>query len=168
MNKQQKIIITAKRLFASRGFLRVGIEQILQDAGAAKMTLYKHFATKDDLAAAVVREKSARVLDWLSDSSDVDSAFQKLENWLVSSDFCGCLFTRATQDFPNPAHPVRKAVATHTRKVLHIFEQLKDSKGKGQELFLLFEGAAAAAAKTGARADVARRASIAAATLLKN
>lgn len=168
MNKKQKIIITAKKLFTSRGFLRVGIEQILQESGVAKMTLYKHFASKDDLAAAVVREKSACVLKWLNDTSDVRSAFQKLENWLVSPNFCGCLFTRATQDFPNPSHPARKAVATHTRKVLYIFEKLKDSRGAGQELFLLFEGATAAAVKTGARADVARKAIIAAETLLKN
>ncbi|HXV73669.1 MAG TPA: helix-turn-helix domain-containing protein, partial [Sphingomonadales bacterium] len=105
MSKRGLLLLAAERLFNAEGFHAAGIDRILAEAGVAKMTLYKHFSSKDDLAAAAVREKSARVLEWLGAAESVEEVFERLEAWFGEKDFHGCLFARAAQDFPDHAHP---------------------------------------------------------------
>ena len=52
---RQRIVETAKRLFYAEGIRAVGIDRIIAEAGVAKMTLYNHFASKDDLILAVLQ-----------------------------------------------------------------------------------------------------------------
>lgn len=47
-----RILKTASELFAAEGLYQVGINRIISEAGVAKATFYKHFATRDDLVLA--------------------------------------------------------------------------------------------------------------------
>ncbi|WP_254678725.1 TetR/AcrR family transcriptional regulator [Arthrobacter sp. 24S4-2] len=49
-----RILKTASELFAAEGLYQVGINRIISEAGVAKATFYKHFATRDDLVLAYV------------------------------------------------------------------------------------------------------------------
>ncbi|MGL4609586.1 MAG: TetR/AcrR family transcriptional regulator, partial [Trueperaceae bacterium] len=49
---REQILETATRLFYQQGFRAVGIDTIIAESGVAKMTLYKHFPSKDDLIVA--------------------------------------------------------------------------------------------------------------------
>jgi AcrR family transcriptional regulator len=58
---RQRLVETASRLFYREGVRVAGIDRIVAEAGIAKMTLYAHFPSKDDLllAALQYREKTA-------------------------------------------------------------------------------------------------------------
>lgn len=54
--KYQNIFKTAKKLFWKYGIKRVTIEEICKDAGVSKMTFYKFFPNKIDLAKSILKD----------------------------------------------------------------------------------------------------------------
>ena len=61
---RQRILETADRLFYQEGIRAVGIDRIIAEAGVAKMSLYKHFPSKDDLILAVLKHREEGVLEF--------------------------------------------------------------------------------------------------------
>src|SRR5215468_5973230 len=57
-----RILAAAGELFYREGIRAVGIEAIAEAASTNKMTLYRHFASKDELVAEYLRER-ARLAD---------------------------------------------------------------------------------------------------------
>ncbi len=61
-----RVLDTAYELFSRHGTRAVGVDRIIAEAGTAKMTLYRHFGSKDELALAFLDEREQRwVKDWL-------------------------------------------------------------------------------------------------------
>ena len=58
-----RLITTARRLFAEKGFAATGREEIAQRAGVTRGALYHHFASKTELAAAVVEQLDGELVD---------------------------------------------------------------------------------------------------------
>ncbi|KAA3654133.1 MAG: TetR/AcrR family transcriptional regulator [Calditrichaeota bacterium] len=56
MSKKQKLVTTAKKLFWQHGVRRVTIEEICNEAGVSKMTFYKHFKNKVELALFIMQK----------------------------------------------------------------------------------------------------------------
>jgi len=54
--KYRQIIETARDLFMRHGIRRVSVEEICQTAGVSKMTFYKYFENKIDLAILILEE----------------------------------------------------------------------------------------------------------------
>src|SRR3954447_11536840 len=61
---RERILETADRLFYQAGIRAVGIDRIIAQAGVAKMSLYKHFPSKDDLILAVLKHREQAVLEF--------------------------------------------------------------------------------------------------------
>src|SRR4249919_1591565 len=61
---RQRILETADRLFYQEGVRAVGIDRIIAEAGVAKMSLYNHFSSKDDLILAVLTYREVGVLEF--------------------------------------------------------------------------------------------------------
>ena len=57
---RQRIVETAERLFYAEGVRAVGIDRIIAEAGVAKMSLYNHFPSKDDLILAVLQYREEK------------------------------------------------------------------------------------------------------------
>ncbi|MEU4173347.1 TetR/AcrR family transcriptional regulator [Streptomyces sp. NPDC026665] len=53
---RERILDTASELFAAHGLRGVGVDRIIAQSGVAKATLYAHFPSKDELAAAYLRQ----------------------------------------------------------------------------------------------------------------
>ena len=53
---RERIISTARDLFRKHGIRGIGVDAIADVAGTNKMTLYRHFGSKDDLVIACLRE----------------------------------------------------------------------------------------------------------------
>lgn len=122
--KRLKIVETAYGLFKRNGFHATGIDRIIDDADIAKMTMYRHFPTKDALIVEVLQYRAARFerqLDELDKNSanpqaKIDEIFCWYERWFKSSEFYGCLFQHALAEFNDPNNEVYKvAVAQKTR-----------------------------------------------------
>lgn len=179
--KRSHLMNTAQRLFYRDGFRVVGIDTILAEAGVAKMTLYNHFASKDELIVAVIEKLDADVRTALAAAVEAAgrsptrrllAVFDWLAVWFDSADFKGCAFIRALSEYPDPAHPIHRAAWHHKEAVNALLIQLATEAGASRPadlaaaLSLLINGAILSAHATGS-SDSAASARAAASVLLK-
>lgn len=154
--KRQHIVETAYRLFKRDGFHATGIDKIIAEAEVAKMTMYRHFPSKEGLIVEVLdwrAERFKQQLDQLAEAAttpheNVMAIFDWHERWFDSPDFHGCLFQHALAEFGEPAHAVFEAVA---RQKHDLQQQLRDIMALSlpddraghvaTTLFMLIEGA---------------------------
>ncbi|MBI2753669.1 MAG: TetR/AcrR family transcriptional regulator [Betaproteobacteria bacterium] len=76
--REQAIIQTVNRLLAERGFEAMTVDQVAEEVGIAKASLYKHFASKEDLAAAAMAHLIAQAQAFLDGLAPTLSAIDKL------------------------------------------------------------------------------------------
>ena len=72
LRPRERIISTARDLFRKHGIRGVGVDAIAEAAGTNKMTLYRHFASKDELIAACLRQLAA----------EKDAAWDAIAGWI--------------------------------------------------------------------------------------
>src|SRR5579883_3366226 len=60
LRPRERIVTTAEDLFHRHGIRAVGVEAIAEAAGTNKMTLYRHFASKDELVAEYLRQEAIK------------------------------------------------------------------------------------------------------------
>src|ERR1700761_6283578 len=102
-SKRQQVVDKATELFSKHGFHPVGVDWIIDDSGVARMTLYRHFAGKDDLIREVLEQRYTFILDSMRESVQampdavgrVKAIFDWYEGWFRTPEFAGCLFERA-------------------------------------------------------------------------
>jgi len=178
--KRDLLMATAWRLFYRDGYRIVGIDTILAEAGVAKMTLYNHFPSKDDLIVAVIERTDREVRASLaaaveaagrSPTKRLLAVFDWLEAWFDSDDFKGCAFIRALSEFPEPGHPVHRAAWRHKQSVRQTLTELctaaeaRNPAVLANALSLLIDGAIVAAHATGTTTPAAAARTTAAALL---
>jgi AcrR family transcriptional regulator len=159
---RERVLATASRLFHREGIRAVGVDRIAAEADVGKMTLYRHFATKDDLVVAVLegRDGPARAaLQAAMDHAGDDdprarllAPFAMLEPWFASRGFRGCPFMNASLELHDPGHPARAVARRHKAATRDAFAQAaEDTPGVidpqllADQLALLFDGAIAQA-----------------------
>lgn len=157
---REKILEAAAGLFCTRGIHSVGVDEVVSASGVAKMTLYKHFASKDVLIAAVVARKAAWFEAWFASEVRARAAdpvgrllacFDAYAAWFETPEFRGCPFMNVTAELSDPAHPAREAAAAHKRAMLELLAGLsKEAKAQNprqlaEQWLLLLDGASAEA-----------------------
>lgn len=160
-SKRDVLVDTALRLFYTQGFNATGIDKILAESGVAKMTMYKHFKSKDELILAALTRRDEQFRDWLTSSMQTVSAnpreqllamYDALEEWFhgrafKGMGFSGCAFINASGEFAKLDHPAHQIAAEHKRCILDCITDLCDQAGAAnpkqlaEELALLKEGA---------------------------
>src|SRR5215475_13723089 len=60
-DKRERILGSAMRVFASKGFFGAKVSDIADDAGVADGTIYLYFKSKDDLLISLFEEQMERV-----------------------------------------------------------------------------------------------------------
>jgi len=120
-SKREALMDAALDLFNQRGFKATGIESILKKAGVAKMTLYKHFSTKEDLVLAVLRRQDEIYRNQLfsmaskngKNSRDhVIGLFNSLSK-LIGKRFNGCLFQKASMEYKDDNSAIYRFSGEH-------------------------------------------------------
>jgi AcrR family transcriptional regulator len=152
---RERILETASRLFYRDGFHAVGIDTIVAESGVAKMTLYRHFPSKDELIAAYLERSNAEFWTWL-EAEIVDvanpeakllAAFEAIGKLATSPRCLGCTFQAAASEFPELDHPGHVVAVAHKRRVLETFCELareaglREPAGLAAQLLLLMDGA---------------------------
>lgn len=168
-SRRDELIDTALRLFYTQGFHATGIDKILAEAGVAKMTLYKHFRSKDELILAALQRRDAQFRAWLTGAMEQASPhprdrllamFDALEDWFRGCafeglGFSGCAFIKAAGEFGDRDNPINRAAVEHKRLILDYIERLCAQAGAVEphalalQLGLLKEGAIVAAQMQG-------------------
>ena len=98
---RKKLVEAAGRLFAERGYVRVGINEIIANAGIAKATFYQHFPSKELLCAEWLRRErerreqaQARILeDPRTVGERLEAFYDDLMEKLEGEDFRSCPFS---------------------------------------------------------------------------
>ena len=161
---RDRILAVAADLFYRHGIRTVGVDSIAEAAGTNKMTLYRHFASKDELIAQYLRslaEKASSSWDKLAAQHPANPRAQ-LRGWLedmaghvASGDERGCPLTNAAVELPENDHPARRVIeAFKTAQRQRIIElcasaELAEPEMIADELFLLLEGARVTAQSIG-------------------
>ncbi|GAA4614779.1 TetR/AcrR family transcriptional regulator [Actinoallomurus liliacearum] len=149
-----KILDTAARLFYERGVHAVGVNEIVAEAKASKLSLYRYFPSKERLVAAMLTEHSDRIHDWLvrktadapAGPERVLSVFDLLIDWFAQPGYHGCTVVNTVTD--TRADPAIAAIARrHLARYRRLLESriqeagLTDAPRLARQLLLLIEGA---------------------------
>jgi AcrR family transcriptional regulator len=176
---RERVLRAASKLFYAEGIRAVGVERIAAQAGVSKMTLYRHFPTKDDLVVAVLEQRDGPALALLSAAAEhagdsprdrLLAPFGLLEPWFTGPGFRGCPFMNASLELADPGHPASAVATRHKRATRDRFAELAgaadvaDPEALADQLAVLFDGAIAQAQMR--EPDVVARAALAAATAL--
>jgi TetR/AcrR family transcriptional regulator of autoinduction and epiphytic fitness len=76
--REEAIVQTANRLLAEKGFESMTVDEVAATVGIAKASLYKHFPSKEDLAAAAMVRIMQRTLDFVAAVPADDKPVDKL------------------------------------------------------------------------------------------
>jgi AcrR family transcriptional regulator len=174
---RQRILETADRLFYQEGVRAVGIDRIIAEAEVAKMSLYKHFPSKDDLILAVLKYREECVLAFFRSAmerqgkkakSPLQAFFAALKEFFESPGFRGCPFQNAAVELADAGHPGTEFVRGHKQRFSAFLRGLVEASiGKAAAkvapaVTILVEGALVTAVIQGSpdAADVARDAAL--------
>ncbi|HEY9746476.1 MAG TPA: TetR/AcrR family transcriptional regulator [Oculatellaceae cyanobacterium] len=152
---KDRILSVASRLFYQHGIRAVGIDRVIAEAGIAKMTLYQHFKTKDDLILAFLESWGATWRDeFMKQMAQCHTPEEKLLicfDLLVqraeSSEFRGCAFINTALEVADPDHAIHGYVASTKRALRDLWEKIAQkaaipaARELADQLLIIFEGA---------------------------
>ncbi len=152
---RERILLAARDLFYRHGLHPVGVEAIAEAALTNKMTLYRHFKSKDDLIVAYVNQLAVEGDDiWdriVADNPQdpekrLDAWVNFIEDVLTNKLERGCALANAAVEL-GAEHPARAVIEAYKQRkrerLVGLFEAARyaDPEVLADEVFLLFEGA---------------------------
>jgi AcrR family transcriptional regulator len=168
---RKRILAAAAELFYQHGIRAVGVEAIAEAAGTNKMTLYRHFSSKDQLIAEYLRQSAsaadecwerfaqahpgdplAQLLAWI----------EEMAGHLSQPNERGCALANAAIELPEKNHPARRVIEEYKKaqrlRLVELSKQagLSESELLADELHLLLEGARVTAQSIGTEGLPAR------------
>ncbi|QGZ62466.1 TetR/AcrR family transcriptional regulator [Paraburkholderia acidisoli] len=156
---RELLLRAADDLFYLEGVRAVGIEAVVERAGVNKMSLYRQFASKDDLVVAYLERYDARFFVRFDESlakhpgkpaKQLLQYFEDLAQRASQPGYRGCPFVNVATEFPDASHPARLSVSAHKSKLMARLTALAQEAGAddpaalADQLALLIEGIYAA------------------------
>jgi AcrR family transcriptional regulator len=168
---RERILAAARELFYRRGIHAVGVDAIAEAAGTNKMTLYRHFASKDVLVAACLSELTQEFdVAWDAiAAAHVGDPEGQLLAWLRH--MCefkeheaerGCALANAAVELPDKDHPARRVIREYKtalrERLIRLCRdaRLAEPERLADEVFLIVEGARITAQSVGTEGLAAR------------
>jgi AcrR family transcriptional regulator len=156
---REHILAVADKLFYSDGIRATGIDTLAARAEVAPTTLYRQFASKDDLVAAYVERCSERYTAVLRAATSPEAgtardrilaAFDAFAAEISSGSCRGCPFLMVLAEYPDPESPAHAKAAEHKAWLRALFHelvrelasttQLHDPDALADQLALVAEG----------------------------
>jgi AcrR family transcriptional regulator len=136
---RERCLLAAYDLFCRYGVQAIGVDRIVGQAGVAKMTLYRHFHSKDELAiAALEHREKVWTIGWLVRETErlgrtaeerLLAIFDALDEWFRRDDYEGCLFINTILESRDPTNPVRARAALGLDNVFRFIHSLAEDAG---------------------------------------
>ena len=151
----ERIRRTARELFYREGIRAIGVEEIVTRAGVTKPSLYRSYASKDELAAEYLRDYEVAFWKVFEAGAQIhpDNAraqlmayFEGLAQRATQAGYRGCGLTNAVVEYPGDDHPARKVAEEHKQKLRERLIELSKAMGAkdpallANGLLLLLEG----------------------------
>lgn len=155
-NARERILQTAKVLFSTQGIRATGIDSIVRSANINKMSLYKHFSSKEALIVTYLQTSDVEFWSWFVEQIEREAQtpkdrllaiFDVHAEWLTSPDFQGCPLIKASVEFPDHSHVVHQVSAAFYRKFRRYMTDQAGQAGSrfperlAGQLCALFQGA---------------------------
>lgn len=153
---RERVFAVAADLFYRKGIRAVGVEEIVNKAGVAKISLYRSFKSKDDLIVAYLEQRNAEFWrQWdgrFAPHSDdpralLDAIMDYLARRTTQAGYRGCPFINYAVEFPEASHPGHRVVEANKREWRRRFTAISEALGApkpkllADSLLLLVEGA---------------------------
>lgn len=164
---RERILETAYELFSRRGIRDVGIDEVIERAGVAKASLYRHFRSKDELVIAFLERREERwTVAWVEAEArrrgrkpeeQLLAIFELFDEWFHRDDFEACSFINVLLEM-GPAHPAGQASVRHLASIRTIVarlaeeDALRDPESFARSWHILMKGAIVSAAEGDAEA----------------
>jgi AcrR family transcriptional regulator len=176
----ERIFEVAADLFYRESIRSVGVETIVQQAGVAKISLYRSFASKDDLIVAYLNDRNEaywRTIDrLLAKEGDPRGQLRALVDYVAdrttTPGYRGCPFINYAAEFPDRSHPGHRIAAANKQKMRDRLTDLIKAVGirnaaqLADAVFLVIDGAYASSQTLGGRNGPAKMAAWAANILI--
>jgi AcrR family transcriptional regulator len=145
----------ASGLFYQNGVRAIGMEQIVEESGIAKTTIYRHFPTKDALIEAFLEREDADFwAQWDEAIAAAQSAEEKLDTlcgWIGErvrrEHYRGCPQLNVAAEFADKSHPARQVARRHKAEMFARLMGICVETGAAEpniaamQIALLFDGA---------------------------
>lgn len=146
---------SAQELFYNEGIRAIGVDEIVNRAGVTKPSLYRSFASKDELAAAYLQDYDVAFWQRFDAGAErhagdpraqLRAYLQGLAQRASKDGYRGCGLTNAAVEYPDPAHPARKVAEANKRalraRLVGMAKAMgaRDPQVLGDGLLLLIEG----------------------------
>ena len=138
LRPDERLLETAYELFSARGVRDVGVDELVERAGVAKATLYRHFTSKDELILAFLELRDERwTTGWLmakvrarggTPEEQLLTAFDLFDEWFREPDYAGCPFIKVLLEM-GAGHPAGAACIDHLATVRLFLTQLASDGG---------------------------------------
>lgn len=149
---RQTIIETASRLFYEQGYGNTGINQIIEESGVVKSSLYTAFRTKEEILMTYLETAGASTDEALKAAADkhakakdkVLGVFDFLIELVQQKSYYGCNFLNIVSEMPKDAAVVRRQIKKQKDGVRRLFTEILRPIQKEEladEIYILFEGA---------------------------
>jgi AcrR family transcriptional regulator len=135
---RERILESAYELFSRRGIRGVGIDEVVEHAGVAKATLYRHFRSKDDLALAFLERREQRwTRGWVeaearrrgaTPEEQLLAIFDTFDGWFRRTDFEACSFINVLLEM-GPQHAAGGASVHHLANIRSFVRTLAEEAG---------------------------------------
>jgi AcrR family transcriptional regulator len=136
---RDRILEAAYDLFSRHGLQAVGVNSILERSGVAKRTLYRHFASKEELIVEFLRMREQRwTKDWLqrevrrraeTPEEQLLAVFDVFDEWFQDEALEGCSFINVLLEVPDRESAVRQASVDHLAEIRRFLERLATDAG---------------------------------------
>lgn len=136
---RDRVVNAAYDRFSRSGTRAVGVDTVIADAGVAKMTLYRNFASKDDLIIAFLqRREEVWTFDWLrtevlaratTPKARLLAVFDVFGDWFRRTDFEGCSFISVLLEHPSADSRVHEAAVRHLENIRMFIGELATAAG---------------------------------------
>ena len=122
LDVRERILECASALFYRQGVRAVGVDLVVEQAGVAKTSLYRHFRTKDDLVVAFLEREDVEFWATWDDvaarhANDPAGELAAHMHWigerLSRSNYRGCPQINVAAEFPERDHPARQVARAH-------------------------------------------------------
>jgi AcrR family transcriptional regulator len=152
----EKIMRAARDLFYHRGIRAIGVDEIVRQAGVTKPSLYRSFASKDELAASYLRQYDGEFWARFDEAvaahpgdprAQIVAFLTRIGRRTQMPDYRGCGLTNAAVEYPESGHPARLVSEDNKRELRRRLRALATAMGApdadtlGDGLLLLIEGA---------------------------
>lgn len=158
---RERILDAAYELFSRSGVSRVGVDTVIAEAGVAKATLYRNFASKEELALAFLqRREELWTHGWLEEEirqraedprERLLAIFDVFDEWFHRADFEGCAFVTVLLELDDRESGIRRAAVRHLANIRDLLAGLaadagiEDPEGFAWQWHILMKGSIVAA-----------------------